>query len=42
MHQRVPFDIESDFVHFYFGKDKNRNVHYAEFSQFLHVSFPTH
>ncbi|XP_047501780.1 calcium-binding mitochondrial carrier protein Aralar1-like [Penaeus chinensis] len=36
LHQRVPFNFESDFVKMYFGKDRNRSVNYVEFSQFLH------
>lgn len=38
LHQRVPFNFESDFVKMYFGKDRKRSVNYLEFSQFLHVS----
>jgi len=37
LHQKIPFPLESsDFVKLYFGKDKNRVITYAEFSQFLH------
>lgn len=36
LHQRIPFDFDSDFIKLYFGKDKKRIVTYAEFSQFLH------
>ncbi|XP_042874042.1 calcium-binding mitochondrial carrier protein Aralar1-like [Penaeus japonicus] len=36
LHQRVPFNFESDFVKMYFGKDRKRSVNYLEFSQFLH------
>lgn len=36
LHQRIPFDLNGGFVKLYFGRDKNRVVTYAEFSQFLH------
>jgi len=37
LHQKIPFPLESsDFVKLYFGKDKQRVITYAEFSQFLH------
>lgn len=35
-HQRIPFDLDGEFVRLYFGRDKKRLVSYAEFSQFLH------
>ena len=38
LHQRIPFDLDGDFVRLYFGKEKKRLVSYAEFSQFLHVT----
>ncbi|XP_049798029.1 calcium-binding mitochondrial carrier protein Aralar1 isoform X1 [Schistocerca nitens] len=34
--QKLPFNMDGDFVKLYFGKDKKRLVSYAEFSQFLH------
>ena len=37
LHQRIPFDLDSEFVKLYFGRDKKRLVSYSEFSQFLHV-----
>lgn len=37
LNQRIPFDLDGEFVRLYFGKDKQRNVPYSEFSQFLHV-----
>lgn len=40
LHQKVPFDFDSDFVKMYFGKERKRAINYAEFSQFLHVSHP--
>ncbi|XP_066597735.1 calcium-binding mitochondrial carrier protein Aralar1 isoform X2 [Prorops nasuta] len=36
LHQRMPFNMESSFIKLYFGKDKQRLISYAEFSQFLH------
>ncbi|GAB6032358.1 Calcium-binding mitochondrial carrier protein Aralar1 [Chamberlinius hualienensis] len=36
LHQRIPFDLDSDFIKLYFGHDKKKIVTYAEFSQFLH------
>ena len=37
LHQRIPFDMDGEFVRLYFGKDKSRQISYSEFSQFLHV-----
>lgn len=36
LHQKVPFNFDSEFVKMYFGKERKRAVNYAEFSQFLH------
>ncbi|CAL1675796.1 unnamed protein product [Lasius platythorax] len=36
LHQKMPFNMDSSFVKLYFGKDKQRLISYAEFSQFLH------
>lgn len=37
LHKTIPFPLEtSDFAQLYFGKDKNKKITYAEFSQFLH------
>lgn len=38
LHQNIPFNFESesDFIKLYFGKEKNRQINYIEFSQFLH------
>ncbi|XP_033217960.1 calcium-binding mitochondrial carrier protein Aralar1 isoform X2 [Belonocnema kinseyi] len=36
LHQRMPFNMDSDFLKLYFGKDKKRLISYSEFSQFLH------
>ena len=36
-HQHMPFDFNSTFIHLHFGKDKQRNVSYTEFTQLLHV-----
>jgi len=38
LHQKMPFNMESNFIKLYFGKDKKRLINYNEFSQFLHVS----
>lgn len=40
LHQKVPFNFDSDFVKMYFGKERKRAINYVEFSQFLHVSHP--
>lgn len=37
LNQLVPFDFESDFVNNLFGKDKQRQINYQEFSQIIHV-----
>ncbi len=37
LHQRIPFDMDGEFIRLYFGKDKSRQISYSEFSQFLHV-----
>jgi len=36
IHERIPFDFESDFVNLHFGRDRKRQVSYAEFTQLLH------
>jgi solute carrier family 25 aspartate/glutamate transporter 12/13 len=36
LHEKVPFDLDGDFVKLYFGRNKERVVTYVEFSQFLH------
>ncbi|XP_042206784.1 calcium-binding mitochondrial carrier protein Aralar1-like isoform X2 [Homarus americanus] len=36
LHQKVPFDFDSEFVKMYFGKERKRVINYVEFSQFLH------
>ncbi|KAH0955632.1 hypothetical protein HN011_000682 [Eciton burchellii] len=36
LHQKMPFNMESNFIKLYFGKDKKRLINYNEFSQFLH------
>lgn len=38
LHHKMPFNMDSSFIKLYFGKDKERLISYAEFSQFLHVS----
>lgn len=39
LHQKVPFNFDSDFVKMYFGKERKRAINYNEFSQFLHVMY---
>ena len=39
LNQLIPFDFESDFVTNLFGKDKQRQINYQEFSQIIHVLF---
>jgi len=36
LHQKIPFNYDCDFIKLYFGKDKDRQITYSEFSQFLH------
>jgi len=36
LHQKIPFNYDCDFIKLYFGKDKQRQITYSEFSQFLH------
>ena len=36
LHQKIPFNYDSDFIKLYFGKNKDRQITYSEFSQFLH------
>jgi len=36
LHKKIPFNYESDFIKLYFGKNKDRQITYSEFSQFLH------
>jgi len=36
LHEKIPFDMDCDFIKFYFGKQRNRQISYGEFSQFLH------
>lgn len=36
LHKSIPFPFESDFVKLYFGRKRDRDITYAEFSQFLH------
>ena len=36
LHQKIPFDLESNFVQLYFGRKKNREIFFNEFCQFLH------
>jgi len=36
LHKKIPFNYDCDFIKLYFGKDKDRQITYSEFSQFLH------
>ncbi|KAK2721465.1 calcium-binding mitochondrial carrier protein Aralar1-like isoform X2 [Artemia franciscana] len=36
IHQRIPFDLDNEFIKVYFGKDRKRKINYSEFSHFLH------
>jgi len=36
LYETVPFPFDSDFCKLYFGRKRDRNVTFAEFSQFLH------
>ena len=38
VHQHIPFNFSSDFITLHFGKDRKRQISYAEFTQLLHVS----
>jgi len=33
----IPFDFDCDFVKNHFGKDKQRQINYQEFTQIIHV-----
>ncbi|XP_030887008.1 calcium-binding mitochondrial carrier protein Aralar2-like isoform X2 [Leptonychotes weddellii] len=37
IHQRIPFNWDSEFVQLHFGKERKRHLTYAEFTQFLLV-----
>lgn len=39
IHQHIPFNWNSEFVQLHFGKDRKRRLTYAEFTQFLLVSY---
>lgn len=36
LHEKIPFNFNSEFMRLHFGKDKQRFVSYAEFSQVIH------
>jgi len=36
LYQKMPLQVDNNFITLYFGKDKKRVISYAEFSQFLH------
>lgn len=38
LHSKIPFNFDGDFLQLHFGKEKNRKVSYAEFTQLIHVS----
>ena len=37
VHNAIPFDFNTDFTRLYFGKNRQRRVTYAEFTQLLFV-----
>lgn len=37
IHQHIPFNWDSEFVQLHFGKERQRHLTYAEFTQFLLV-----
>lgn len=37
IHQHIPFNWDSEFVQLHFGKERQRHLNYAEFTQFLLV-----
>jgi len=37
LNNHIPFDFDSHFVRMHFGKDRQRSISYAEFTQLLHV-----
>lgn len=36
LHSKIPFQLDGPFIQRYFGREKQRLINYAEFSQFLH------
>jgi len=36
LHNEIPFNFASEFLRLHFGKDKQREINYAEFTQLLH------
>ena len=42
LNDRIPFDFDSHFIRMHFGKDRQRNISYAEFTQLLHVCWCTY
>lgn len=42
LHQRIPFNFDSKFILLHFGKDKQRDVSYTEFTQLLHDFYEEH
>ena len=40
LHYKHPFNFNSDFIKLHFGRKKQRNVSYGEFTQLIHVSRP--
>lgn len=36
LHQTIPFDFNCDFVSMHFGKDRQKQISYQEFSQMIH------
>ena len=37
VNQTIPFDFECEFINSHFGKDKQRQINYQEFTQIIHV-----
>jgi len=36
LNKKLPFNFDCDFIKLYFGRDRNRQINYHEFAQFLH------
>ena len=37
--KKIPFTFDCNFISLHFGKDRERRISYAEFTQLIHVSF---
>ena len=40
VHKAIPFNFNTEFTRMYFGKERQRPVTYAEFTQLIFVSAP--